>query len=383
MIITRIPTPMCTIFLAVTPDIFSIRFNLVEAQMVAKMYINATGISKRSRNVYSTCRFRFHMNNYFPSHVSNNVRGFYNQLTIFHMSKIPSIGIFWDYENVPVWANGARVPLAEKILEKIKPKGHIKIQNIYGKWDPYDPILRGLYALGFKPISVPMGIKNSSDLKLAVDSIASIYEDNLEVVVIISADKDFIPVINHIKSRGKEVIIIAQKSKSGDYISISPDEYIALEDLLNKSENRKLQRAEKAYVASLSKRYKSKSSSKPVKHSDNSATTRFPNPNEHYDPEIQLWIEILDIIEDIIRNSNDVNRFSLVNRVQERIQKKLQEELPKGQINDRIEFLLNIGLLVENRNLRYSLCSSYKIKRETFLKSFQIPKKQVSLLETF
>lgn len=151
------------------------------------------------------------------------------------MSKI-QIAIFWDYENVRVIAEGINTPLAEALLMYSESIGHPYIKRVYGDWAKTNKIIiQALYSLGFEPIQVSMGKTNSVDVKLAVDCLdTAIIHPSLDHFIIITGDKDFIPLVNWLKSHQKVVTIISNPENVSEHLLMSADDFISLEEISKK-----------------------------------------------------------------------------------------------------------------------------------------------------
>ena len=151
------------------------------------------------------------------------------------MSKV-QIAIFWDYENVRVIAEGINTPLAEALLMYSESIGHPYIKRVYGDWAKTNKIIiQALYSLGFEPIQVSMGKTNSVDVKIAVDCLdTAIVHPSLSHFIMITGDKDFIPVVNWLKSHQKKVTIISNPENVSEHLLMSADDFISLEEISKK-----------------------------------------------------------------------------------------------------------------------------------------------------
>lgn len=157
------------------------------------------------------------------------------------------VAVFWDYENIRVVAQGINVPLAESLVEYVKTVGHPHVKKVYCDWAGINKaIIQALYSLGFDPIQVSMGKPNSVDVKLAIDCLdTALLHPSISHFIIITGDKDFIPVVNWLKAHKKHVIIISKSDIVSDHLLLSADDFVSLEE--------------------LSKMYKSRSFSKNIK----------------------------------------------------------------------------------------------------------------------
>ena len=71
-------------------------------------------------------------------------------------------------------------------------------------------VQRALYLLGVEPVFVPSTMhRNTTDLQLCIDVLdLHVQRPDLETVVIISGDRDYIPLIQALQQRGKDVVLI-------------------------------------------------------------------------------------------------------------------------------------------------------------------------------
>jgi uncharacterized LabA/DUF88 family protein len=72
-------------------------------------------------------------------------------------------------------------------------------------------VQRALYLLGVEPVFVPSTMhRNTTDLQLAIDGL-ELHEarPDLETVVIVSGDRDYVPLVQALQRRGKDVVLVA------------------------------------------------------------------------------------------------------------------------------------------------------------------------------
>ena len=77
-----------------------------------------------------------------------------------------------------------------------------------------------MFANGFEPVYVPTrkvydagrrseATKNSVDIHIAVDIVKSLFlHENVDVIILISGDRDYVPLINQIRQQGKQAYAI-------------------------------------------------------------------------------------------------------------------------------------------------------------------------------
>ncbi len=143
------------------------------------------------------------------------------------------IAVFWDYENAKVSAKGINVPLAEALIAYSESLGHPRLKTVYSNWRRESEVLvQALYSLGFEPIHVAMGKPNSVDVKLTVDCLNTAYRyPSIKRFIIVTADKDFIPLVNALKAMERKVTIIGRTEVVSEQLMLSADNFISLEQL--------------------------------------------------------------------------------------------------------------------------------------------------------
>lgn len=143
------------------------------------------------------------------------------------------VAVFWDYENVKVVTRGVKAPLAEALLAYTETKGHPRLKMVYANWRrESDPLVQALYSLGFEPIHVSTGKENSVDIKLTVDCLNAAYQyPEIRQFIVVTADRDFVPLVNALKNLKKTVTLIGRTETASDQLLLSADEFIDLEKL--------------------------------------------------------------------------------------------------------------------------------------------------------
>lgn len=146
--------------------------------------------------------------------------------------------IFWDYENVRESARKMgtqNTPVAESIVEYSKSQGHLRVKAVYANWRrENEAVAKTLYSMGFEPIHISLRKANSVDVKLAVDCLTAAYQyPNIKNFIIVTADKDFIPLANALKALERRVTLVGRAETASDELIMSADQFISLEELPN------------------------------------------------------------------------------------------------------------------------------------------------------
>lgn len=159
----------------------------------------------------------------------------------------PNVAIYLDFENLAISAEtvypSKNKPLdIEPLVDFGTTKGVICVKKAYGDWSKtiFSQYQSDLMGQGFELIHLPetnQQGKNGSDVRLAVDVMAYIETfPEIDTLVIGSGDTDFIPLIQHLRSRGKSVIIVGFEHSVGTLVKRNSVEFKALEELIGAPE---------------------------------------------------------------------------------------------------------------------------------------------------
>lgn len=154
----------------------------------------------------------------------------------------PLAAILVDFENIYYSLRDAmteRKDYADDILVDLLPRLRAHLEEAYGErsiaLDAYadfdrieDNVQSALYLIGFETHNV-LGTdhKNAADMKLCVDATAMMYErPEIGTFVIVAGDRDYIPVIRHLKKHGRIVRVGGfRQNTSGDLLTNLGAEY--------------------------------------------------------------------------------------------------------------------------------------------------------------
>jgi len=156
------------------------------------------------------------------------------------------VAMFIDWENIKysLLNRENRLPNVQALKEAAGRFGRVVTAKAYANWqeghnlrDPND-----LYSVGIEPIYVPTifigpgdestaGLprrKNSVDIKLAVDTVEfALLNPSVSTFVFVTGDGDFIHLINTLRTRGKQVVIIGASWNTSWQLTNSADQFIA------------------------------------------------------------------------------------------------------------------------------------------------------------
>lgn len=161
----------------------------------------------------------------------------------------PDVAVFIDFENVYVSVRDKlnANPNFEAIMDRCSDLGRVVISRAYADWYRYPRVTSALYANAIEPIYVAtyyydkdMGrtgraIKNSVDMNLCIDAMKTLFTNtNISKFVLVTGDRDFIPLVNSIRQQGKEVYIIGIGGAASTHLAQSADEFVFYEQLVGK-----------------------------------------------------------------------------------------------------------------------------------------------------
>lgn len=118
----------------------------------------------------------------------------------------PRLAIYWDVQNVRI------SPEKIKLLNQwLNQKGQIVLKKAYAYWRKENEKLEKLiYRSGFEPINIPSARKNAVDKKIIQDcQLETLNNPGIEIIILMTGDKDYLGLIKNLKSQGKIVIILA------------------------------------------------------------------------------------------------------------------------------------------------------------------------------
>lgn len=155
--------------------------------------------------------------------------------------KGPDVAVFIDFENIYISTREkyGTNPNFEYIMERCSDYGRVVISRAYADWYQFSRITNALYANGIEPRYVPTyyyghdnetngeAIKNSADIHLVIDAMHTLYGNpNIQTYILITGDRDFIPLVNSIRQQGKRVTVIGVAESTSSHLAQSADEFL-------------------------------------------------------------------------------------------------------------------------------------------------------------
>ena len=137
----------------------------------------------------------------------------------------PNVAVLIDYENVSVNTLGS-------LFDQLSDVGRVIVKRAYADWSHAKQKSREqLQGLGIEAIQnfhAKGSAKNSSDIRMAIDAVELLYISSVDTFVIVSADSDFVPLVNKLRAGGKGVIGSGREDVVSQTLVKSCDRYIFL-----------------------------------------------------------------------------------------------------------------------------------------------------------
>lgn len=137
------------------------------------------------------------------------------------------IAIFIDAENLTFWVKNGGV---ETLMDELRSLGQVVVRKAYGKWSSPElaPLQSVLNENGFELIHTfhPVSGKNSTDIKMTVDTMEVAIESQAQWIVLATGDSDFSPLFRKLREQGKDVIGVGPKSPLSECVKNSCSRYV-------------------------------------------------------------------------------------------------------------------------------------------------------------
>ncbi len=151
------------------------------------------------------------------------------------------VAVFIDFENIYISVRNRYEanPNFESIMDLCQRYGRVTIARAYADWYRYPRVTNALYANAIEPVYVPTyhydreegrtgrAIKNSVDMHLCIDLMRTLYAyPTIETFVLITGDRDFIPLINAVRQLGKHTVVIGVAQATASHLAQAADEFL-------------------------------------------------------------------------------------------------------------------------------------------------------------
>lgn len=140
-------------------------------------------------------------------------------------------------ENVAVFVDGPNVVRKEfdldldELRNEVEELGNIKVAKVFLNQYASDKLIEAIVSQGFEAALGLGGEKDKEsdvDVYMAVNAMESVFSDNIDKLVLVTRDTDFLPVIQKAKEHGKETIIIGMEPGFSTALKNAADKVIEL-----------------------------------------------------------------------------------------------------------------------------------------------------------
>ena len=175
------------------------------------------------------------------------------------------VAVFFDYENIVYSLRNRFEQKAnfEALIQKSQEFGRIVEARAFGDWGlsfMSTALLYALQAAGFDLVFVPTGgtqentpRKNVADLYMTMNVMDTMHNrPEITTFVLMTGDRDFMPLVNLLKRNGKKVVAIGVDGSSSYYLSQAVDEffyYSEVEEIYQETNRRNKGRLTNIYDA--------------------------------------------------------------------------------------------------------------------------------------
>jgi len=140
--------------------------------------------------------------------------------------------------NVAVFVDGPNVVRKEFDLdldglrETVEDIGNIKIGKVFLNQYASDGLIEAIVSQGFEAelgLGGEKAKESDVDVYMATSAIESIFKDDIDTLVLVTRDTDFLPVIKKAKEHGKDTVIIGMEPGFSTALKNAADQVITLD----------------------------------------------------------------------------------------------------------------------------------------------------------
>ncbi len=149
------------------------------------------------------------------------------------------IAIFLDLDNLVIGAKQMNLDFdINLVLAKIKEmtNGRIVLRRSYGDWRQSAKLMQDLAAAGFNTqssVRLNSFSKNVADMQIVVEAMETLVDNRqFSTYVLMTGDRDFTPLVQTLRKRGKQVIGVGVQSATSTSFAELCDNYLYYENLV-------------------------------------------------------------------------------------------------------------------------------------------------------
>lgn len=140
--------------------------------------------------------------------------------------------------NVAVFVDGPNVIRKEfdldldNLRKQIDELGNIKVGKVFLNQYASEKLIEAIVSQGFEAALGLGGEKDKEsdvDVYMAVNAMEAVFNDSIDIIVLVTRDTDFLPVIQKAKEEGKETVIMGMDPGFSTALKNAADQVIDLE----------------------------------------------------------------------------------------------------------------------------------------------------------
>lgn len=145
------------------------------------------------------------------------------------VSKGPNVAIFVDGPNVVRKQFDLDL---DELREKAGEFGDIKVGKVFLNQYASDKLIEAIISQGFEAelgLGGEKAKESDVDVYMAVNAVESIFSDDIDTIILVTRDTDFLPVIQKAKEYGKETVVMGMDPGFSTALKNAADEVVVLE----------------------------------------------------------------------------------------------------------------------------------------------------------
>lgn len=140
--------------------------------------------------------------------------------------------------NVAIFVDGPNVVRKEfdldldELREETGEFGNIKIGKVFLNQYASDKLIEAIISQGFEAelgLGGEKAKESDVDVYMAVNAVEAVFNDDIDVIVLVTRDTDFLPVIQKAKEHGKETVVIGMEPGFSTALKNAADQVVTLE----------------------------------------------------------------------------------------------------------------------------------------------------------
>jgi uncharacterized protein (TIGR00288 family) len=141
----------------------------------------------------------------------------------------PSVAIFVDGPNVVRKEFDLDL---DELREKTGEFGNIKVGKVFLNQYASDKLIEAIISQGFEAdlgLGGEKAKESDVDVYMAVNAMEAVFNKDIDTIVLVTRDTDFLPVIQKAKEHGKDTVVIGMDPGFSTALKNAADEVVTLE----------------------------------------------------------------------------------------------------------------------------------------------------------